>query len=69
MIELCHTEWWQAGRMQELLGIKPQMSDGYVTVSEQVCENDIENRQINTFKCLVNGEISLSWNTNNVIEL
>lgn len=39
------------------------------TVSEQVCENDIENRQINTFKCLVNGEISLSWNTNNIIKL
>jgi len=39
------------------------------TVSEQVCENDIEHRQINTFKCLVNGEISLSWNTNNIIKL
>jgi len=39
------------------------------TVSEQVCENNIENRQINTFKCLVNGEISLSWNTNNIINL
>lgn len=39
------------------------------TVSEQVCENDIENRQVNTFKCLVNGEISLSWNTNNVLKL
>ena len=39
------------------------------TVSDQVCENDVENRQINTFKCLVNGEISLSWNTNNVLKL
>lgn len=37
------------------------------TVSEQVCENDIENRKINTFKCLVNGDISLSWNMDNVI--
>lgn len=39
------------------------------TVSEQVCENDLAKRKINTFKCLVNGEISLSWNTNNVIKL
>lgn len=39
------------------------------TVSDQVCENDIENRQINTFKCLINGEISLSWNNRNIIEL
>ena len=36
-------------------------------VSEQVCENDIKNRKINTFKCLVDGSISLSWNKNNVI--
>lgn len=36
-------------------------------VAEQVCENDIEHRKINTFKCLVNGDISLSWNTNNII--
>ena len=36
-------------------------------VAEQVCENDIVNRKINTFKCLVNGDISLSWNTNNII--
>lgn len=36
-------------------------------VAEQVCENDIENRKINTFKCLVDGSISLSWNKNNVI--
>lgn len=39
------------------------------TVSDQVCENDVEHKQINTFKCLVNGEISLSWNTNNVLKL
>lgn len=39
------------------------------TVSEQICENDIKNREINTFKCLVNGEISLSWNENNIINL
>ena len=32
----------------------------------QVCEN-IPNRKINTFKCLVSGEISLSWNNNNII--
>lgn len=38
-------------------------------VSEQICENDIKNRKINTFKCLVNGEISLSWNTDNIIKL
>lgn len=38
-------------------------------VAEQVCENDMAHRKINTFKCLVNGEISLSWNTNNIIEL
>lgn len=36
-------------------------------VAEQVCENDIKNRKINTFKCLVDGSISLSWNRNNVI--
>ena len=38
-------------------------------VAEQVCENDINDKKINTFKCLVNGEISLSWNTNNIIKL
>lgn len=37
------------------------------TVAEQVCENELHNRKINTFKCLVTGDISLSWNTNNVI--
>lgn len=36
-------------------------------VSEQVCENDIEEKKIHTFKCLVSGDISLSWNTNNII--
>lgn len=36
-------------------------------VGDQVCENNIESRKINTFKCLVNGHISLSWNNNNVI--
>ena len=34
-------------------------------VAEQVCENDIKNRKINTFKCLVSGNISLSWNESN----
>lgn len=37
-------------------------------VSDQVCENNIENRQINTFKCLVNGDISLSWNESNILK-
>lgn len=39
------------------------------SVSEQICENNIKTREINTFKCLVDGDISLSWNTNNVIKL
>lgn len=39
------------------------------TVSEQVCENKLGSRNVNTFKCLVSGDISLSWNTNNIIEL
>lgn len=39
------------------------------TVSQQICENNIREREINTFKCLVNGEISLSWNENNKINL
>lgn len=39
------------------------------TVSEQICENELGLRRINTFKCLVSGDISLSWNTNNIIEL
>lgn len=38
------------------------------TVSDQICENNIHTREINTFKCLVNGEISLSWNENNIIK-
>lgn len=38
-------------------------------VSDQICENDIKTRKINTFKCLVNGDISLSWNTDNSITL
>ena len=36
-------------------------------VAEQVCENDIANRRINTFKCLVSGNISISWNEDNTI--
>lgn len=39
------------------------------TVSEQICENEIGSRKVNTFKCLVSGDISLSWNTNNIIAL
>ena len=34
-------------------------------VAEQICENDIVNRKINTFKCLISGTISLSWNGEN----
>lgn len=34
-------------------------------VAKQVCEN--ENTKINTFKCLVSGDISLSWNESNII--
>lgn len=39
------------------------------TVSEQICENEIGSVKVNTFKCLVSGDISLSWNTNNIIDL
>lgn len=39
------------------------------TVSDQVCENSLGEREINTFKCLVTGDISLSWNTNNIIDI
>ena len=39
------------------------------TVSRQVCENNIETREINTFKCLVSGDISLSWNENNIVNI
>ena len=38
-------------------------------VAEQVCENDLENIKVNTVKCLVNGKLSLSWNTDNIIQL
>lgn len=38
-------------------------------VADQICENDLENRKVHTFKCLVNGEISLSWNTGNVLKI
>lgn len=38
-------------------------------VSEQICENDIQNRKIHTFKCLVTGDISLSWNLGGKIEI
>lgn len=34
-------------------------------VADQVCEN--ETGKINTFKCLVSGDISLSWNTGDII--
>lgn len=36
-------------------------------VSDQICENDMGNRHINTIKLLVNGDLSLSWNTRNRI--
>ncbi len=38
-------------------------------VSDQVCENNITTKKIHTFKCLVSGDISLSWNTNNIIKI
>lgn len=38
-------------------------------VSEQVCENNLQEKKIHTVKCLVTGDISLSWNTDNIIEL
>ena len=38
-------------------------------VSDQICENDINTKKINTFKCLVNGDISLSWNELNTIKI
>lgn len=38
-------------------------------VADQVCENNIAERKINTFKSLVNGDVSLSWNTHNTITL
>ena len=36
-------------------------------VSEQICEN--EEAKVNTIKCLVSGNLSLSWNEDNKIEL
>lgn len=36
-------------------------------VAEQICEN--EEAKVNTIKCLVSGNLSLSWNENNKIEL
>ena len=39
------------------------------TVAEQICENDLSDIKINTFKCLVSGDISLSWNETNIINL
>ena len=38
-------------------------------VSEQICENDLNNKKIHTVKCLVSGDISLSWNTGNIVDL
>jgi len=38
-------------------------------VSEQICENDLNNKKIHTVKCLVSGDISLSWNTGNIVNL
>ena len=38
-------------------------------VSEQICENDLEEGKIHTIKCLVSGDISLSWNKNNIVKL
>ena len=38
-------------------------------VSEQVCENNLGDNKIHTIKCLVSGDISLSWNTNNIIDM
>ena len=38
-------------------------------VSEQVCENDLSHLKVNTIKCLVTGDLSLSWNTNNIVNI
>lgn len=43
--------------------------DSKINLRENICENDIRNRKINTFKCLVSGDISLSWNKNNILNL
>lgn len=36
-------------------------------VSDQVCENNLGDNKIHTIKCLVTGDISLSWNLGNKI--
>ena len=38
-------------------------------VSEQVCENDLSHLKVNTIKCLVTGDLSLSWNANNIVNI
>lgn len=38
-------------------------------VSEQVCENNLGENKIHTIKCLVTGDISLSWNEHNIVRL
>lgn len=38
-------------------------------VSEQVCENNLGDNKIHTIKCLVTGDISLSWNINNIVNI
>lgn len=38
-------------------------------VSEQICENNLQEKKIHTVKCIVTGDISLSWNTDNIIKL
>ena len=38
-------------------------------VSEQICENDLAHKKVHTVKCLVTGDISLSWNTSNIVDL
>ena len=38
-------------------------------VSEQVCENDIKKKKLHTVKCIVSGDISLSWNNKNIVDL
>lgn len=38
-------------------------------VSEQVCENNLGDNKIHTIKCLVTGDISLSWNVNNIVNI
>ena len=38
-------------------------------VSEQVCENNFGDNKIHTIKCLVTGDMSLSWNVNNIIDI